>query len=304
MPRLARAADRNQNELRRRRGEHPQGQPAGGSRPASTRASKRVGAQNADGKVPGHDAQRAGGEDGGRRVSRSIGSGRCYLERSLAGGWENQHVKENREIPVSEELGYYQQHIADFEFPAKARWEQLMVNFDRFNIGKRRIRALAEMGNEVLRGADFAEVAKARSHGPTRFDGGSLRLDDQGSLVSKVIDAAIFSLPLGRMSQIIEDEKGFHIVRVIERVDAGRKPFLEAQTEIREKLRDEDIDRQKNEFMAKMKERTPVWTIFDSHAGAATRQCSADEQRLRRNNSTTGRLLRNAGSHERNGTAK
>ena len=86
-----------------------------------------------------------------------------------------------------------------------------------------------------------------------------------------MLDEAIFALPLGRMSQIFEDDNGFHIVRVIERVEAGRKPFLEAQTEIRKKLRDDDIDRQTKEFVAKMKSRTPVWTIFDSQAAATPR---------------------------------
>jgi parvulin-like peptidyl-prolyl isomerase len=190
-----------------------------------------------------------------------------FLERSLAGGWESQHVKENREIPVSEQLGYYQQNIADFEYPSKARWEELMVSFDRFNSKDEAYRAIAEMGNDVLRGADFAEVAKARSHGPTRFQGGVYDWTTKGSLVSKLLDEAIFGLPIGRMSQFLEDEQGVHIVRVIERVDAGRKEFLEAQAPIRQKLRDADIERQKKEFVAKMKARTPVWTIFDPPAG-------------------------------------
>jgi hypothetical protein len=190
-----------------------------------------------------------------------------YLERSLAGGWENQHVKENREVPLSEQIGYYQQNIAEFEYPAKARWEELMVSFDRYNNKQEAERALAEMGNAVLRGASFAEVAKARSHGPTRFEGGAYDWTTKGSLISKVLDEAIFGLPIGSMSQILEDENGYHIVRVIERVDAGRIEFLDAQTEIRKKLRDEDIERQTKEFVEKMKSRTPVWTIFDSQAG-------------------------------------
>ena len=189
-----------------------------------------------------------------------------YLERSLAGGWESQHVKENREIAVSEQLGYYQQNIAEFEYPSKARWEELMVSFDRFNNKDEARRAIAEMGNAVLRGAPFSEVAKNQSHGPTRFEGGAYDWTTKGSLVSKILDEAIFGLPIGSMSQILEDEQGYHIIRVIERVDAGRKPFLEAQTEIRQKLRDADIERQKKEFVAKMKARTPVWTIFDAEA--------------------------------------
>jgi parvulin-like peptidyl-prolyl isomerase len=191
-----------------------------------------------------------------------------YLERSLAAGWESQHVKENREVALSEILGYYQQHIADFQFPAKARWEELMVDINRFNNEKEAAAALCEMGNEVLRGAQFGEVAKARSHGPTRFDGGVYDWTTKGSLLSKVLDEAIFGLPVGSMSQILKDEQGLHIVRVIERVDAGQQSFLEAQTTIRKKLHDEDIERQRKDFVAKMKQRTVVWTVFDDAAKA------------------------------------
>jgi parvulin-like peptidyl-prolyl isomerase len=198
-----------------------------------------------------------------------------YLERSLASGWESQHIKENRQVPLSEQVGYYQQNIAQFSYPAKARWEQLMVSFDRFNSRPEAERALAEMGNDVLRGAPFAEVAKLRSHGPTRFDGGIYDWTTKGSLVSKVLDEAIFGLPVGSMSQILEDENGYHIVRVIERVDAGRKEFLEAQTEIRKKLRDQDIERQTKEFVEKMKSRTPVWTIFDDQPGNSSSATAA-----------------------------
>jgi parvulin-like peptidyl-prolyl isomerase len=193
-----------------------------------------------------------------------------YLERSLAGGWENQHIKANREVPLSEQVGYYQQHIAEFEYPAKARWEELMVSFDRYNNRQEAERAIAEMGNAVLRGANFADVAKTRSHGPTRFEGGVYDWTTKGSLVSKLLDEAIFGLPIGRMSQILEDDNGYHVVRVIERVDAGRKEFLDAQTEIRKKLRDEDLERQTKEFVEKMKSRTPVWTIFDAQPGGSS----------------------------------
>jgi len=191
-----------------------------------------------------------------------------YLERSLAGGWEEQHVKDNREIPVSESLGYYQQHIADFEYPSKARWEELMVSFDRFNSKREAQQAIAQMGNEVLRGADFAAVAKAHSHGPTKLQGGAYDWTTKGSLVSKVLDEAIFGLPINRMSQILEDDRGFHIVRVVERTEAGCTPFVEAQVPIRKKLRDEHLQTQRDEFLAKIKQRTPVWTIFDAPVGS------------------------------------
>ena len=82
-----------------------------------------------------------------------------------------------------------------------------MANLDHFSSRQEAYRAF-EMGNEVLRGGDFATMAQARSHGPTASKGGQHDWTSKGSLVSKEIDAAIFSLTVGRMSQIIEDSKG------------------------------------------------------------------------------------------------
>lgn len=122
---------------------------------------------------------------------------------------------------------------------------------------------LATMGNEVLAGRPFAEVAKARSEGPTAAAGGACDWTGRGSLASKVLDEALFSLPEGQLSAIIEDGETLHIVRVIERREPGRTPFLEAQVGIRDALREERRKKALEEYLAKLRERTPVWTVFD-----------------------------------------
>ena len=68
---------------------------------------------------------------------------------------------------------------------------------------------------------------------------------------------------MGKLSTILEDEMGLHIVRVTDRTEAGRTSFLDAQVEIRETLRMERHKKAVDEYLAKLRERTPVWTIFD-----------------------------------------
>ena len=46
-------------------------------------------------------------------------------------------------------------------------------------------------------------------------------------------------LPIGSLSPILESETGLHIIRVVERRQAGRTPFLDVQNEIRKKMMDE-----------------------------------------------------------------
>jgi parvulin-like peptidyl-prolyl isomerase len=160
-------------------------------------------------------------------------------------------------------LKYYHEHSKDYDVPARARWEQLSVRFDKFPDRASADRAIVEMGNQVLRGAEFAAVAKKFSQGATAADGGYHDWTTKGSLVSAVLDEAIFTLPINQMSLKLEDQTGFHVVRVLEREEARRIEFAEAQDAIREKLQEQDRKRQIREYVDKLRKDTYVWTIFD-----------------------------------------
>lgn len=194
---------------------------------------------------------------------------KTFFERALAQQWVQQRVTTDEDVPHADMIAWYQNHLADYEFPARARFEQCTV---RVQPGRARDAAwnqLAAMGNDILEGRSFAEVARAGSEGPLARQGGLSDWTTKGSLVSRVLDEAIFSLPVGQLSTILEDSTGLHIVRVVERVEAGRRPFVDAQVEIRERLLTERRERAMNEYLAKVRERTPVWTMFEGAEDAA-----------------------------------
>ena len=111
-------------------------------------------------------------------------------------------------------------------------------------------------------------MAKAGSDGVTAADGGRRDWTSKGSLVCEEIDRALFTLPVGQLSPtIIEGPTGFHIIRVTQREDVTVTQFLDAQAEIRKKIVRQRSEKQFDEYMAKLKARTPVWTIFDAPAG-------------------------------------
>lgn len=151
---------------------------------------------------------------------------RAFAEQAMGQEMLRKHVKFDAEITHNELVEYYNEHLDEFEVEATARWEQLMVRFDKFPDKASAHREIADMGNQVyLGGAPLNAVAKQRSQGIKAHRGGYYDWTTQGSLKSKVLDNAIFSLPPGRLSQILEDEKGFHIIRVTERRDAKRIGF-------------------------------------------------------------------------------
>ena len=72
------------------------------------------------------------------------------------------------------------------------------------------------------------------------------------------------------MSPIIETDDAFYIVRVLERKDAGRKPFTDVQAKIREDLKEERFEQAVQKYLAQLRKDARVWTAF-------TGDISADE---------------------------
>ena len=188
---------------------------------------------------------------------------KMFFERALAQEWIQQNANTTGEIPHAEMIAWYQNHLDEYEFPARARFEQLTVKISQNQPRDQSWNRLAAMGNDVLNGRPFEEVAKESSQGPTASNGGLYEWTTQGSLVSEVIDEALFSLPIGELSSILDDQNSLHIIRVIERSDAGRTPFIDAQVAIRMRLRRQRQENARKEYLDRLKERTPVWTMFD-----------------------------------------
>jgi parvulin-like peptidyl-prolyl isomerase len=196
---------------------------------------------------------------------------RAYGEQKLSQMAVMKNIRRDAEISHAEMLDHYQRNREQYLVPAKARWEQLSVRFDKFPGERDAYAALAAMGNEVyLGGAALSAVAKRSSQEPEADNGGQHDWTNRGSLASKPLDEAIFSLPLDRLSEIIRDDRGLHIVRVLERSEETYTPFLEAQVEIKEKIRNERRTAEVLAYLEKIRGNIRVWTIYDGEQGAAS----------------------------------
>ena len=136
------------------------------------------------------------------------------------------------------------------------------MHFEEYDSRKDAYSAIAQMGNEVLRGAKLGAIARRSSQESRAAQGGLHEWTVQGSLVSEPIDQAVFSLPSDKLSRIIEDDRGFHIIRVLERREAGRVSFQDAQKEIKEKLRGRKQQEQIENLLKELRDATPIWTVY------------------------------------------
>ncbi len=70
--------------------------------------------------------------------------------------------------------------------------------------------------DKLNEGEDFAELAKEYSDGPSASNGGNLGFFGKGMMVKPFEDAA-FALMPGEISEVIETQFGYHIIKVLEK---------------------------------------------------------------------------------------
>lgn len=218
-----------------------------------------------------------GAEDRAQLEARLIELGTSLPERRdsfyrtmIARSWLTQSTNVEGEVSHQEMLDYYRAHEQAYHKPNRVRWEEMVVRFDRHTSKSEAHASLANRMNPLLDRIDatpagepaFAEIAAAHSDGFTAADGGQHEWTNEGAMASPEMNEALFGLPIGQRSVILESPVGFHVVRVLERRDAGPVPFSEVQAAIRKGLQNERFDAAVNKRVTKLKQSARLWTVF------------------------------------------
>lgn len=95
---------------------------------------------------------------------------------------------------------------------------------------------------EVSRGKDFAELAREKSIGPSKTQGGDLGYFAREAMLPAFSQMA-FSLKKGEVGRApVQTKYGWHVIKVEDIREAAPPPFEEARDELRSKMGEEIID--------------------------------------------------------------
>jgi peptidyl-prolyl cis-trans isomerase C len=134
---------------------------------------------------------------------------------------------------------YYDENQNRFETPEQVRASHILVELEPTapgadpNEAKARAKAKAQ---ELLKqikdgGADLAELAKAHSACLSAPDGGDLDFIPRGQ-TPPAFEKAAFELEVGQISDVVETEYGYHIIKATDHKDAGVISFEQAKDNV------------------------------------------------------------------------
>ena len=129
---------------------------------------------------------------------------------------------------------YYDDHLENFKENDQVKARHILFKLEEGaeEAEEKKVRGKASsVLAEARKGADFAELAKKYSEGPSKDSGGDLGYFPKGRMV-KAFEDAVFKLKKGEISDLVRTPFGYHIV-LVEDVKKSRTKDLE---EVREEI--------------------------------------------------------------------
>lgn len=129
-----------------------------------------------------------------------------------------QNIKSKIHITEGEVEEYYKENKVDIPFRPEMYQVGMIVRFiEAGEDTKNKILVeINKIRDKLNEGDDFAELAKEYSDCPSGANGGNLGLFGKGMMV-KSFEEAAFALMPGEISEVIETQFGFHIIKVLEK---------------------------------------------------------------------------------------
>jgi peptidyl-prolyl cis-trans isomerase C len=171
-----------------------------------------------------------------------------------------QHVVKDVEVTEEEMRRAYNSNLDQITQPETIRARHILVSVEEGaseedkTAAREKIEAIQD---ELEGGADFAELAKEKSEGPSSKNGGDLGYFPADKMVPSFSDAA-FALQPGEVSDIVETRFGYHIIKLEDRKDAWLPSFDEVKGELRPQLEQQKAQLVFQEYVQRLQSQAKI----------------------------------------------
>jgi len=176
-----------------------------------------------------------------------------YLEASFYQEAFYEQVVAEQPVTTEEAVAYYDENKSTFVSPASISLSHILISDEELTDENRT--SIEAIRKRAVKGEDFAELAKTYSTDTgSAANGGDLGVVTKGMMVEP-FETAGFKLKKGEISDVVETEYGFHIIKATSDVTPEKQMTLEAaMPQIEEALGQQKF----NDAIEKLKEEHPV----------------------------------------------
>ena len=178
-------------------------------------------------------------------------------------------LREKEGIAVSDQEAqkYYDDNPKEFEVSEQVKARHILIKTPKGGDkeAEKKAKEKAEKIAEEVKKSDanFAEIAKNKSEGPSAKKGGDLGFFTKDRMVPEFAEAA-FSMKDGEISDPVKTDFGYHIIKREKHKEAKKKTFDEVKEEIVSKLERKRFRNALDGYLADLKEGAEVKKMPDN----------------------------------------
>lgn len=143
---------------------------------------------------------------------------------------------------------HFEQNKSTYDVQEQVRASHILV--------KDKAEAVA-IKKQLDQGTDFAKLAKEKSVDGSAQQGGDLGFFGRGQMVPPFEQAA-FSLPIGKVSDPVESEFGFHLIKVLEKKPAKNAVFEEEKENVKKQLLEQQVSEKAEPYLEELKKKAKI----------------------------------------------
>jgi peptidyl-prolyl cis-trans isomerase C len=164
------------------------------------------------------------------------------------------------DVQAAEIKKFYDDNQDKFKMPESYHASHILIGVDPN--AKPEEKAMAKEKAEVIRkrilnGEDFAALAKAESTCPSKDKGGDLGTFGKGEMVP-AFEKATAALKPGELSEVVETQFGYHIIKLIEKKDGGTVKFDEVKEKIANYLKQIKTQKVSMEYIGELRKTAKI----------------------------------------------
>jgi peptidyl-prolyl cis-trans isomerase C len=169
-------------------------------------------------------------------------------------------------IRVAEEetRKFYDQNPDKFKRGEMVRASHILLGVDVKASAEEKKKArekAVKLRKELAAGADFASLARENSTCPSSKQGGDLGFFGKGQMVPPFEQVA-FALKPGEISDVVETQFGYHVIKLVEKKAADTVDFKDARPRIEEYLKNQKIQAALNAYLAEARKGATVEVLL------------------------------------------
>jgi peptidyl-prolyl cis-trans isomerase SurA len=159
----------------------------------------------------------------------------------------------------SEVQSYYDRHMKSANIQVRASHIFITIPEDADNATVLDREKLAKsLLARAQGGEDFAKLAKEYSEDAgTRAEGGDLGFIGR-DILPKPMEELVFSMRVGDIRGPVRADRGFHVIKLVDKRAKDAKPFADVQDDIRIRLRQREMERQTKIYLADLRKKVLV----------------------------------------------